>query len=645
MGTVDTKESASQKPTSAEENIMKEADKLEKKEYSSVISQVESEYKLAKAFMQPKWDEWIVRLKLYNNQKRDKSKIGDPLLFTIHQTVLASLYDDKLSVDWQPREEGDEEVAENLNALFEFDYDEMEKSQLDYDWDWDALFFGYGLMMLTDWDKKSKTPIPEIIDPMTWLRDPRATSVNGGKRGHGGLRFHGRMIRLTKRELMMNPSYVNVNDVIDQSSGDDETIFKENRKARADAQGYQDTKYQETLKGENKDYPVLEWMTYANGQPTIITLANNMKTVVRFQPLKSRWPITSRDIYPMSHIFSGLSIPDLIEDKQRARAVSQNLALESIQAGQYPMYFYNSKKITNPQDVAEYQFNKFVPVAGDPGGAVAPLERQQVKQEVQWIMEMLDTGAQRSTATPEIQQGVTQEKVRSATEMAMVQNKVDTRYSLSAKIFGWSEKEFAKQWHDMYKRHFKEGIDEKKIRIMGAMGRSIRPLQRDNIIGQADLDVDIESKIVSEAKRLNDFQIFSGLMGTVANDPTANLRYGEKHLAKLAGLTSGEVDRLLPPTVDELEAEEENDNLNANRPAKITMAQDHQTHLMTHSKAAETVAKNAHMKGHRIAMMIARERPEIMEEGVGERNAGMVEGEPEGAPPPRQGTPKVLQTA
>lgn len=645
MGSDNGKETASPKLSSADENIQKEADKSEKKNHSSVISQVENEYTLAKAFMQPKWDEWIVRLKLYNNQKRDKTKVGDPLLFTIHQTVLASLYDDKLSIDWQPREEGDEEVAENLNALTEFDFDQMDKAVLDYDWDWDALFFGYGLMMLTDWDTKTKTPIPEIIDPMTWLRDPRATSINGDQRSRGSMRFSGRMIRLTKRELQDNPAYFNINDVIDQSNGDDDRIFRENSKARADAQGYQDEKYQEKLTGENKDYPILEWMTYVNGERTIVSLANNAKTVVRFQPMKERWPLIARDIYPVSHIFSGLSIPDLVEDKQRARAVSQNLALESIKAGQHPMYFYNSKQITNPNDVGEYKFNKFVPVSGDPRGSVYPLERQQVKQEVQWIMEVLDTGAQRSTATPEIQQGATQEKVRSATEMAMVQNKVDTRYSLSAKIFGWSEKRFWLQWHDMYKKHFTGGIDEKKVRIKGAMGTSVRPFQRDNVVGQEDFDVEIESKVVSEAKRLNEFQTFLGLMGQLQNDPTANLRYGEKRLAKLSGLTGGEVDRLLPPTVDELEAENENDNLSTNKPAKITMSQDHQTHLQLHSKAAETPAKNAHMKGHRLAMMIARDKPEIMEEDVQERNAGMVEGEPTESPPASAGQPKILQTA
>jgi hypothetical protein len=42
----------------------------EKRDFSGLIKQVEAEYQLAWWFMKPKLDEWAVRLKLYNNQKR-----------------------------------------------------------------------------------------------------------------------------------------------------------------------------------------------------------------------------------------------------------------------------------------------------------------------------------------------------------------------------------------------------------------------------------------------------------------------------------------------------------------------------------------------------------------------------------------------
>jgi hypothetical protein len=55
------------------------------------------EHKLCDDFMRPKREKWPKRLRLYNNQARDESKMSAPLLFTEFQTVFAALYTDRLS--------------------------------------------------------------------------------------------------------------------------------------------------------------------------------------------------------------------------------------------------------------------------------------------------------------------------------------------------------------------------------------------------------------------------------------------------------------------------------------------------------------------------------------------------------------------
>ena len=121
--------------------------------FEKVAKQVQAEYNLAWLHQKMKKDEWNVRLKLYNNQRRDKKAVGDTTLFTTLQTVLASLYVDRLDSEWGGREEGDEEVAENLNALSRYDYDEMEKDVFDYDFDWDTCFFGRGLLEFQEFER------------------------------------------------------------------------------------------------------------------------------------------------------------------------------------------------------------------------------------------------------------------------------------------------------------------------------------------------------------------------------------------------------------------------------------------------------------------------------------------------------------
>ena len=111
--------------------ILRERNKQMKereKEFEGLVKQIQQEYKVGWHHAKPRWDENALRLKLYNNQKRDKSAIGDPLLFTTFQTLFANLYDDRLGVAYEPRMEGDEDRAENWNAIAEFDYEEMEKS-------------------------------------------------------------------------------------------------------------------------------------------------------------------------------------------------------------------------------------------------------------------------------------------------------------------------------------------------------------------------------------------------------------------------------------------------------------------------------------------------------------------------------------
>lgn len=588
-----------------------EIEKYKSTDFTSLIEQVESEYTLGWWSFKPKFDEFGVRLKLYNNQKRDKEAVGDPLLFTIHQTVLASLYDDKLAVSFVPREQGDEDVAENDTTLAEFDYGEMEKDALDYNWDWDATFYGTGLVCLMEFDRERMLPIPEYWDRMTVIVDPKAKSVNGDLRGRGRARFMGREMRLTKYQMKDAGVYFNY-DKLKGDTKDLRSFTDEAEILTQEARGFQQMSKFSGLKGDNIDHRVLEWFTVWNGKRVFVTLADNRKTVVRYHELKTMdIPVIDRRIYPLPNSFDGISIPDLVEDKQRARAVLTNLGLKGAKANLHPMYLFNTNKIKNRADL-NFDFNKFIPVDGEVSGAVQVMPKDQIKQEVQYIMNVLDAAAQKATATPDLQQGAGSKDNPTATELSLQNQKVDTRYSLSARIFGWSEKRFWRQWHTLYKEHFKDGIDEKMVRVTGALGFSYRPFRREDIISTTDLDVSVESRVLSDAKRFNQARNFEGYLTIIAQDPTANLRYGFKHLGKLKGIKKDEIDLLLPPTIEELRAQDENMQLEKDEIVEVLPTDDHITHLEIHNKLSDTPAKYAHIEAHKRAMLLARVRPDII---------------------------------
>lgn len=594
--------------------------------FAGLIKQCQAEYDLAWKHQKPKKDEAEVRLKLYNNQKRDKKAVGDTTMFTIHQTVLASLYVDRLMATFAGREQGDEEVGDNLTAMAKVDYEDMEKDIVDYEWDWDTSFFGRGLLNLEEYkrDKENKIylPIPEVIDPIVFLRDPFCSSINGDRSGKGATRFYGYEVAMTRSDMEESPhifSDIKFEDI--KFGSGTQSLLEDAREARVTAQGLQSIEKQEkeARLGANAQYTLTQWCTRWEIGDKIkkvkVWLANDRTKVIGIKIMPDGlWPMVDRALYPHSHDWDGTSIPDLTEDKQRARAVAQNLGLNAMKADLYPMYVYDSNKITNRKDL-KFGFNKFIPVdkAGESvANALLPLVKSRPNMQLlDFIYNSLDISAQKATATPEIQQGAMSEEKRTLGEINLIASKVDTRYSLAAKVFSWSEKRFWRQWYRLYKDNFESDIDEKVLRIVGAFGAKWRPLRKDNIVASIDPDISIESQVVSRAKQLEERQTLTAYFGLALQEPTSNRRWGLKKLAHLNGLEKDEVDRLFPATIDERIAEDENEVLNDDEIVPVLPDDDHNVHLEIHSKANLTRATYSHIETHKQALTMKMTMPEL----------------------------------
>lgn len=580
-----------------------------------ILEQVNEEYDFAYRFNEEKRALNLARLRLYNNQRRDADTVGDPLMFTVFNTVHAALYDDRLMATWEGRGgEGDEDIEENLNALSDYDYDLMGKNELDYYWNWDAEFFGRGLLQMVDFVRKPSymAPAPEVLDAAAFIRDPNAKSVNGDNQGRGSMRFGGTEVGATYYELKKLPGYFNIGAL--KKDKEVKSLLKAVRDARADAQGTNkfDPQQESLGKFNNYEFNLLNWYTTIKGQKYLVTLGNLRSVVVRLIPIDydGRWPIIDRALYPMSHDWDGVSIPDLTEDKQRGKAILLNLGLKSATADVIPQYLFDKSRIKNTNDL-NFKTNKYIGVDGRVDNAIMPMQKSTAHQSVNIIMDMLDTAAQRATATPEIQQGMPSSDQRTLGELNLVSSKVDTRYSMNAKVYGWSEKQFWRQWYRQYKKHFKDEIDEKVLRIQGALAPTWRPLTRENIISEIDPDVRIESRVISEAKRIRDQKAFGAFATLAIQNPQNNRRYIEKKAAKLNGATKEEVDLMFPPTVDEMQAEDENVLLNIEKLPKININDDHRTHIEIHSKANQNPQTLAHVRAHKRLMITKRDRPEL----------------------------------
>jgi hypothetical protein len=296
--------------------------------------------------------------------------------------------------------------------------------------------------------------------------------------------------------------------------------------------------------------------------------------------------------------------------------MAQNLGIKTMRADLYPMYVYNSNRVTNKTDLS-FDFNKFIGMDLKPGESVnnqiLPLIKSYPNLNLlQFIYQSLDDSAQKATATPDIKIGMQPKQDRTLGETNLVSANTDTRYSLAAKVFGWSERDFWKRhWYNMYRDNFEKDIDEKVLRVVGAFGAKWRTLDKKDIICNSDPDVYIESTVVSRAKNMEEFNQLMAYFQIALVEPTANRRWGLKKLGRLAGLEKDEIDRLYPPTVDERMAEKENQMLNKDEITPVKPEDDHNVHLEVHASAKDTNAAKAHIRTHEEALLIKKTRPEL----------------------------------
>jgi hypothetical protein len=608
----------------------------------AVSEQIQDEKKVAEKYIKS-WREAKRKfLKLLINQRKNPKKVGDTLMFSTHETILASLYKDRLDAEWMWREEEDIDRAEELNAVWEFDYDEMGKPQHDYDKFWDATFFGIAIEDWSHFDRDSLTPIPDLWDPLSTLFDPKAVSINGNRLGRGASRFIYREIIRTRQEMDDHGGFFNLGKL--ESDEKKTAESKRTQQARDEARGL-DSSFTDVEK--QKYYPLIQGFTWIDGKRYLVEAGNEGNTIVRLvRQTIDYWPLVDSRIYPMSHTQLTPGVPDFTEDKQRARAILQNYTLDAAKLDVLPMWLFDKGKIKNKQQLRDWKAGKMIEGENLDGNSIIPLTKPSIHQFSQGIMQELETNAQKALATPEMQQGILSSAKRTATEIAETSAGVDSRYSLTASLFAIAEQNAAYIWYDQYKRNFKKGIDKKTVRLIGAFGPKPLPITFDSFKFKRDPDVKIESRTISQARKKDLVNKLIQYGQILLQTPGAGLR----SFAKYAGrqmFSKAQVDMFLPPTIDEMKAEDENELINENKlegvvnglPTKVEVdpTDDHATHMEIHGKSADTKAKFAHIEAHKRAMVIQRTMPELFPPLQPQQP-----GQPP-ALPPMQGIPGTLQ--
>lgn len=571
-------------------------------------------YKEGQEFLEPKRQEWLRRLKLYNNQKKNPKDIGNSMMYTMMTTVVAGLYEDKLAVIWEAEEEGDVEQADNLNKLAEYDYKRMGRNVSDYYWIWNTAFYGASFKRFIGWDNEFNTPIEEIMDNWSFIHDPRADSINGHQSPRNACRYFGEEIELTKDELRAQGDiYFNVDKIGNPkefASTPWDSLRKQGQQAAADAQnlGHPVNEQQ-----HNKNIPILRLYLFFKGKRCLVEATRDCKTLIRYHVLEEQrfWEVVDRKFSPDGVSFWGTSIPDSTEDKQRQTSIIENLIVKGAKTEVFPNWLIRQGKVKPSQ--VKFGFNRAIQLMGSEpfDQLIAPLRKNPMAMaNLVYILQMLTQNAEKANATPEIKQGVLDSQSRTLGEVNLAAANVDTRYGLTAAIFGWSEAAYWYLWYNMYKRNT-DVLTEKTIRIKGVYGYSFRKLTRENIITTVDPDITITSRKIlkqeNEVKLVKYLKFYEGLL----NDPESNRREALKELGRLSGLEEEDIKRFLPDTIDEMIAEKQNEKLNENTLVPILPQDNHSVHIEVHRRANDTPATRAHIEAHKVAKMAQKQNPDL----------------------------------
>lgn len=515
---------------------------------------------------------------------------------------MAALYDDKIQVKFLPSQGINQDQINSYNILSQSDYLEMDKAKLDYDWMWDTLFFGRGYMETLRFSKKRKIMEPHVINPLVFGYDPYFSEVQDW-------RYYWKWITKNKWEiqkLIKEGVITGITRPDEIESGIDEYLW--DYKIKRDRAKKAVEPAADTMSGDV--FQILEFYGYDDdGDKCVFWVDRGMSKMLMQEKLdlkdnedgSSKWPIVIKEAFREPHSSVNFSIADLLEDKHRAKSVLLNLAFIAAKDKANPLYWYDPEKIVDVAQFFSRQINQHVPVNGNGADAVGPINKENPMDAglVNFIT-MLQQEATDPVGVGIQVQPETGVSNNTATEAAISQQLNDMAQSLMSKTLQFGEKEFWSHWFHRYARHA-DALKDKMANIVGVKGIDTQMIDLSDFKTDYPPGVMVYSAKEAEYKemvlRRDMIALYPQLATTL--DPEG-MRNFNKHVffPKLIPDPSL-IDIMLPKTLDEMKAEEENEELKEDKMPDVAETDDHTTHIYMHYMVQpKTKATWMHIKWH-----------------------------------------------
>lgn len=599
------------------------------------LGDIATKYEDSFQFLQQRKRRQANQLKLLVNLQKGDQNIASTLLLTLFNRVMSSVYDDKLQIKFLPSQGINQDQINAYNILAQSDFLEMGKAKLDYDWVWDTLFYGRGYMETARFNKKRKIMEPHVINPLVFGYDPIVSEVQDW-------RYYWKWITKDKwqlQKLIKNKTIDGITNPSEIAAGVEPYLWEYKQIVDQARDGVMPS----PEPFSNDVFQILEFYSYdEDGDRCCYWVDKNFSVILMHEKLefddgnedncepKSKWPIVVKESYRQPHSSIPFSIADLLDDKHRAKSVLLNLAFIAAKDQANPVYLYNSEKIDDITQFLSRQINQHIPVS-DTVDAVAPLNKAPaMTADLQTFMQYMDAEAESPMGAGKPMSEPGGSTKQTATQAALDQQLNDMAQSLISKVLQFGESEFWSHWFHRYAK-YGASLDSKMANIVGVKG--VNSTEIDLSVFHTDYPPGILVYSAKEAEykelvlRRDLMQQLPVLAQTLDPDGLRNF-YKHVYFPKFLQDPSL-IDVMFPPTMDEMKAEAENEQLAKNDMPDVASTDDHTTHIYIHMMVQpKSWATWYHIKWHQdeLAKQKLEEQQMMQQEMQGGGQSGALGG-------------------
>jgi len=586
-----------------------------------ILAQIRDEYDRGKSFVEKYRDQFKEDLRLYQNEKAKKDKIGDTTMYNVMSALMARTYIDKPQAKFQATRLGVDDVVDNLNAALKEDFESEEMAVTKYYSRWDAFFYGAAITARSGWDGVEKKNIFETVDPRTWIPDPT------GDYGRNEFSYTG-------FERLVYES-----NITDSQFFDYEGIFMKDYDGLAD-EAREDSHISANLSTTESDAiynpqsEIYYHMGTFNGHKCLIVTAEDRTRIIKAKLIPAvtkeekkdknliPFPITITNFVPGRNAPFGLTrVPDLTRDPQKVQSVMANLRLNKSKAELYPMYLYNTKLIKNRSDL-DFGFNKMIgvnPLDGENiNNSITPMQKDFRADNSFLVEQSVEKTVEMSTGIGKVIQGSEPDRRETLGTNQLIQGNTDILLQYYGRIQSWGEKDLVKSWFRGYMENFQEG-DKKLVNI--TLGAKIVPVQltKKQFLQEDTIKITVQSTSQIEQERRKQQVAYNASLGLLQSfeRPQASQNFTARRVLLANGVPEEHVDIEVPMTPQEMIAVQENNDMLNNIFVGIDPSDDDMTHLIVHKGSGNSPQSIAHRMAHVQAAINKGLNPEAPVEGGG----------------------------